>query len=154
MLNTKSPWKKNSKIRFRTLRIFFFSQMNKNFQFFKDHIRKTEDQKMDCSFVSWPSATFWTKKWRQLFLIGGGCLNIVNRERRSRMHNNFSDLYYFFIHSLFWDKRFLRTWLRNANQWCPITIWLGGLNPKPYGAWVRSHRWGIWGMKPPTKRRV
>ena len=24
---------------------------------------------------------------------------------------------------------FLRTWFRNANQWCPITRWLGGFNP-------------------------
>ena len=33
---------------------------------------------------------------------------------------------------------FFRTWFRNANQWYPITSWLGGFNPKASGAWGRG----------------
>ena len=33
-------------------------------------------------------------------------------------------------------RDFLRNWFRNANQWCPITSWLGRFNPKTSWAWV------------------
>ena len=34
----------------------------------------------------------------------------------------------------------LRTWFRNANQWYPITNWLGGFNPWAPRVWGRSQR--------------
>ena len=48
-----------------------------------------------------------------------------------------------------WElKRFLRTWFRYANQWYPITSWLGGFNPKASGACGWSPRWRVWRAKP------
>ena len=35
-------------------------------------------------------------------------------------------------------ERFLQTWFRNANQWYPITNWLGGFKPKASGTSGRS----------------
>ena len=62
-------------------------------------------------------------------------------------------LVFFFVRYLFsfWDmvdflfnirsemgtSRFLQTWIRDTNQWYPITNWLGGFNPKASGAWGR-----------------
>ena len=54
----------NSKIRFRTLRIFidFLAEWMKFFPFLKGYISKTKNRKIDFSFVSENYATIWTKK--------------------------------------------------------------------------------------------
>ena len=49
-----------------------------------------------------------------------------------------------------WDLDALWTWLRNANQWYPITSWLGGFNPKAVVAWEQSPRWGCGVRSPPN----
>ena len=63
----------NSKIRFRTLRILFFSQMNKKMQCLNAHISKTKIRKIDLTCASEHCSTFWTKNliWPFLRAVGG-----------------------------------------------------------------------------------
>ena len=46
----------------------------------------------------------------------------------------------------------MRTWFKNANEWNPITSWLGGFNPKVPGTWGwRPPRTeGLRGAEPPN----
>ena len=62
-----------------------------NFKHEIDHISKTnnrKNRKIDYSLVSENCALFWTKKWKQLFLRGGGNgvgrgkgLHVVTRDK-------------------------------------------------------------------------
>ena len=57
----------------------FFSQMDKNLRFLNDYISLNKNRikrKIDFSFVSELCVSFWTKKWRRLFLRRD--LHIVN----------------------------------------------------------------------------
>ena len=62
----------SSKIRFKTLRIFFLAKSLRNLDFSNGHISKTKNgknRKIDFSFASEHYTTFWVKKNRVFWVL-------------------------------------------------------------------------------------
>ena len=100
---------------------------------------------------SWYSVNFFLSQ-RCVLFWNGLTVNLTNL--RFLVFEIWSILYSQFLVN--WRLgRFLRTWLRNANQWYPITSWLGGSNLKASGARGRSPSWNrLRGWRPLIYKNV
>ena len=58
---------------------------------------------------------------------------LIKRMQKNQIFSFNKTKFYFQVSETY--ERFLRTWFRNAKQWCPATSWLEGFNPKASGAW-------------------